>query len=255
MKATKKISIDFSTESIDLMEKSKINYFLTNKKKASNSLIVNNLIKKILGCPNSLSVEIIKSLNSLVEHYSLLLFNKNHDRFIIEDYNKKIELLNEIIMLFNTYKTTKEDKMRKIKLSNNRSIVFPENWIIINKENALKSTEGYVLECRNHEKYNIPHFLILGDEKAMKNGEYTNEFKTNFYKRILDVFPDFQYVLDNQIESVMKNGKIENYDEYESSPTIGIFKVINSEDLKKMRIFDKRYEPPYGAVVEINSEK
>lgn len=255
MKATKKMSIDFSTESIDLIEKSKINYFLTNKKKASNSLIVNDLIEKILGCPISLSSEIRKSLNSLVEHYSLLLFNKNNNQFIIEDYNKKIKLLNDIIMLFNIYKTQKEDNMRKIKLSNNRSIVFPENWILLNKENALKSTEGYVLECRNHDKYSIPHFLYLGDDTAMRDGEYTKEFKSQLFNSILSVYSDFQIILDNQVESVMKNGKIDNYDEYESSPTIGIFKVINSKDLKKMRVFDQRYEPPYGAVVEISNEK
>ena len=141
--------------------------------------------------------------------------------------------------------------MRKIRLANNRLIVFPTDWVLLNEQDALNSTEGYVVECRNHDQYNIPHFLYLSDDTAMNDGDYTKEFKSKLYESILRVYPDFQIVLNNQIELIITNGKIMNGSEYEKSPTIGIFKIVDSVQLKKIHEFDKKYEPPFGAVVEV----
>ena len=252
MKTTKKMSIDFSNEAIELINKAKKNYYWTNNKRASNSLVINDLVTKVLGCPNDLSVIIVKSLKSMLGHYNLLLLNEKQNQFLIEDFNKKIELIEGIIMLFNVYETKKDkDYMRKIILGFNRSIVFPSDWIVLNEQDALCSSEAYVVECRNHGKYNIPHFLYLGDDSEMKDGDYTQEFRTKLYEIILNSYQDFKIVLNNQVGLIINEGKIMNSSDYEKSPTIGIFKIINSEQLKKIHEFDKKYEPPYNAVVDI----
>lgn len=254
MKATKKMSIDFTNESINLINYAKKNYYWANDKRASNSLIINNLVEKVLGCPNSLNDEIVKSLKSLLGHYNLLILNEKQD-FILEDYNKKTKALKEIIMLFNAYKIQKDNYyMRKISLGYNRSIIFPNDWVLLNAQDALNSSEAYVVECRNHGKYNIPHFLYLGNNSEMKDGDYTKEFRTKLYEIILNIYPDFQIVLNNQVDLNIIEGKITNSADYEKAPTIGIFKIIDSVQLKKIHECDKKYEPPYGAVVEITTK-
>ena len=253
MRSTKKISIDFSDESYVLLDQTKLNYFRTNGNKISNSFIVNLLMDNVLGCDAELKNDIINSLENLKGHYNLTLLTFDSNSFLAAKYKTKIETVTNLISLFNKYNIENRYKknMKRVKMSGNRVAVFPSDWVILNQNDAPSMTEVYVVECRNHDNYNIPHFVYFGDETAFEDNDYSTVFKDKLYKMILSVYPDFKIVLDNQIDLIIYDGKIMNSLQYEQSPIIGIFKIINSKELNKMREFDKRYKPPYDAVIEI----
>ena len=245
----KKTSIDFTNESTVLLEKSKNNLQKVSKKKISNSYIVNDLIQSVFGMDNQ---DVIKSLNSLILHYKQLTKNEKN-LFLLSEYKKNIDKLERIIFLFNSYKKeiSQNPKMRTIHLKGNRSINFPSDWIVVNPKSRSQATECYVMECKDSQKTEIPHFLYLGHEDDIINNKYTEEFIRNFHSDVLSVFPDFQIIIDTQIEPIFVDGKIVNESECSKSSHIGIYKIINSNELKGVRRFNSNYQIPYGAVVNI----
>lgn len=251
---TKKISIDFSEESFDLLEEIKKEYNLSTEKKLSNSFIVNTLFINVFSCP--IKSEIVNMLKSLRDHFNLMALN-TEEQFFREDINSKIDNLSGLILLFEKFEVNKdvtiEENLRKVKMMGDRNIIFPSDWYVLNESKAENSTNACVVVCRHLNQYDIPIFLYFHNEKNVGTNEYNDSFKSLLYKAIINVYPDFQIILEQQINSICENGKIMNSNQCIQAPTVGIFKIIDSETLKKVRESDGSYNPPYGAFIQLSS--
>ena len=135
-----------------------------------------------------------------------------------------------------------------------RTIKIPADWIVLNENDAEEYTDAFVLECSNTRFYGLPHFLMFYDSRAYNMNDkssYSKDFEKMFYQRVLKVYPEFQIVLDSQVETRVVNGRIEGLEEWGKSPIIAIFPIKTSRDLKRIREQDKDYVPPLGIFVDI----
>ena len=253
----KKISIDFTPKSIELIEKAKCeNYDGLNK--ISNSLIINDVLENTLGCPAPLKKDIVRSLSSLLGSYHLQrLTNTNNNTFLNEGFSEFEKHLEKLITIFggqNLQKWYDSEKTRLVQMASGRTIRIPTDWIVLNEGEAEEYTDAFVLECSNSYYYGLPHFLMFYDHRAYDRNDkssYSMAFKTLFYNLVLQVYPDFQMVLDNQVETRVVNGRVEGLDEWGKAPIISIFRIKNSHDLKRIRLCEKNYVPPMGIFVDI----
>ena len=253
----KKISIDFTMRSVDLLEQSKVENY-ESQFKISNSFVVNQLIESTLGCPLSLKKEIVKTLNSLLGYYHLQKLTSTNDLpFLREELSEHEKYLENLISIFggqNHENWPESDKKRLIHMIDGRTIKIPVDWIVLNEDDAEEYTDAFVLECSNTRFYGLPHFLMFYDSRAYNMNDkssYSKDFEKLFYKRVLKVYPEFQIVLDNQVETRVVNGRIEGLEEWGKAPIIAIFPIKTSEEISRIREWDKDYVPPLGIFVNI----
>ena len=125
-------------------------------------------------------------------------------------------------------------------------LIIPEDWIIVNPEEAKKHRYAAVLECRNSAKFGIPHFIMYCDYKY--GNEYPDEFDKKFKALCRKAWPDFkEKVEDKQVKAILKeNGKgYVNGDQFMAAPNIGIFHIWESDD----EHLEAYGEPPYGSMI------
>lgn len=139
--------------------------------------------------------------------------------------------------------------MQKISLKNGY-LLIPEDWIIVNPEVSTSTNYAAVIECRNFRKYNVPHFVYLNNIKYEK--DYDDNFEKEFYKMCTTIWPQFKEIekLSNSnqpIEDPDNKGKYLNIKEHLSAPIIGIFSIVEQNDMLTTE------EAPYGAMIIRNS--
>ena len=99
-------------------------------------------------------------------------------------------------------------------------------------------------------KYNVPHFVYLNNINYEK--DYDDNFEKEFYKMCTTIWPQFKEIekLSNSnqpIEDPDNKGKYLNIKEHLSAPIIGIFSIVEQNDMLTTE------EAPYGAMIIRNS--
>lgn len=135
--------------------------------------------------------------------------------------------------------------MKEITLKNG-FVKVPKDWIFLNPEDAANCEYVGVVECRNSEKFEIPHFFFATTVKESVN--YSDDLISKVNKLCCKKWPEFQTkVLDKQVDLIPDPEKHVGYlntQEHLASPAIGYFSIavsgetVNGDD-----------KPPYGAVI------
>ena len=175
-----------------------------------------------------------------------------------DDFHKKASeeekyLYNEILKLLNNGKyeiieeVEENNTMKKIEIADGY-LIIPSDWIVVNPEHAKSCRYAAVLECRNSERYKVPHFIYFNNYKYAN--QYTESFEKDFYKLCeekWDRFSDIEKLSnDNQLISDPNNeGHYLNLDEYLQSPTIGIFSIEEQSE-------DSTDDYPFNAMIVRN---
>lgn len=148
----------------------------------------------------------------------------------------------------NEDKKKKEDSMLTIyDMKDGAFVKAPRSWIVTNPESAINSDYAGVIEIRNGEKYDAPHFLFfLADHTA---SELTDEERFSIIRDATSKWPPFVQVQEDVVElKYGPDGGIINQKEYMQAPTIGFFPIFD----------EGKYplgNPPYGAVVVRNRKE
>ena len=135
--------------------------------------------------------------------------------------------------------------MKEIKIKDG-ILIIPNDWIIVNPNDAYKHRYAAVLECRNSIKYDIPHFILFCDYKYGK--DYPDDLYDDFIKLCREKWPDFKEKVEDKQISPIKNANGTGYinaEKYLSAPTIGIFHIWENGD----DYFKTNKEAPYGAII------
>lgn len=214
--------------------------------------IVNNMIKTFGNLPDALRCElgafVAAMYETKVEEYGTAFgYHK-------EELDKQIASCKHILDFLNFSVPVNVDETNSAlatHLMKDGYLVCPENWIIVNPEAASNSMYACVLECRNFEAFGnthfgrpIPHFVCYTSVKYGK--DFDDAFYNDFSRLCVQAWPDFNTVLDMQVEPVKdpdKPGRVLNEKEWVNAPTLGFFAVYEEGD--PVRPHD--YEPPYGA--------
>lgn len=210
--------------------------------------MINKIIGSFCRMPNS--------IKKVIEHACLTeLQNLNAeleqipDGFHRQSLKEERDSYLEILKLINDgiYKISDENQeengMKKIKLLDGY-LIIPNDWIVVNPEKAEDCRYAAVLECRNSEKYDIPHFIYLNNCKY--GNQYTPEMEEEFFSLCRKNWPRFSEIeeLDrkNQLVPDPDNKfRFLNADAYLSAPIIGIFHIYEQGD--------NIASYPYGAMI------
>ena len=127
--------------------------------------------------------------------------------------------------------------------------VYPDDWIVLNEEEAENCSYAYVIEMANREgKYNFPHFIFFSD---MENVRKLDNGK--IYSMAIKAYPDFIKVLSMQVDAKFSDPDdkgityLINGDLFKQAPNIGIFKI---ETFGKKDISNY----PFGAMIIRNED-
>ena len=172
-----------------------------------------------------------------------------------DDFHKKAleeekDVYNEIFKLINNGKyeiieeAAENNTMKKIEIADGY-LIIPHDWIVVNPEYAKSCRYAAVLECRNSERYNVPHFIYFNNYKYAK--QYTESLEKDFYKLCEKKWDRFSYIEklsnDNQLIPDPDNeGNYLNLDEYLQSPTIGLFSIEEQNE-------DSTEDYPFNAMI------
>lgn len=112
--------------------------------------------------------------------------------------------------------------MKKILLKHGY-VQYPDNWVAVKNMDPAECDYSGVVEVRNGYKYKCPKFIFFLDHPVV---DLTDEDEEKINKAIIEIFPDFQDIIDDHVEEEYdENYNLLNPKEWDDAPTIGHFSI------------------------------
>lgn len=238
-----KFSLNISGENKKTLDDLTANYML------KYGPMINRIIGTFCRMPKSIRKVIEKACLSEYKKISAEL-EKTPDSFHRQSLEQERESYLQILKLINNgiytipNEDSKDNAMKKVKLEDGY-LIIPTDWIVVNPEQAENCRYAAVLECRNYERYGVPHFIYLHNDRI--RNEFTDSMEEEFCelcRKAWDKFPE--------IEELNKKNKLVpdpehkdqylNAEAYLSAPIIGIFNIEEQGE-------NPFNDPPYGAKI------
>ena len=239
------MSLDFTLENISAIER------MANKYEEGVCPTVNTIINLICFMPKEIQEELIsfclqKTEENEIRYTEASVFEK-------KEIVRNNEYYDNLITLFNGGKKINSSKnnpnMREYKMIEG-SLYVPKDWIILNPEQEGKCKYAGVVECRNHKKYKIPHFVFFTDNRLLR--DYSEEFIQYIYSLCEEKWPRFAEILKMEVKLISDSSQpfgYKNLEEHLASPIVGIFSILRDDD----ELFDNK--PPCGALIMSNNNE
>lgn len=202
------------------------------QEKRGNPLSRGAAIETILGPILSLSPAQASQLGAAAEKelkstQTLLDATRREDAFSHHDLQKEAEVWKTVRDLFETLAgdSIPRKPMRSIQMRAKR-VIIPDSpdWVVVNEANAAGSTRATIIEVKNGDRFNVPHFVYFD------NAETSTQLMD---KAIVAIFPDFEKVLKEQVEPVMDaNGVCLNLGEVQRAPAPGYFPACEHDPIQ-----------------------
>lgn len=145
-----------------------------------------------------------------------------------------------------------DQKMRRIYLKEGYALV-PDDWIVLNDVIAPADQCMYagIVESRNCEKYQIPHFVFFSDYKY--SADYPADLEEKVYTQCAAIYPDFRRLYNMQRpipdESRTDPEGLKLISEWMEAPGFGLFHLVEKGDPHYWNKYRPDYDPPYGAMI------
>lgn len=229
-----KKSIDFTSESIELME---------NMRKyedySSYSDFVNTLILTFSCLPKEVKLSMsemcyseVKKINEGLDKLSVFEWQKMNG--ILESYNRIRVFLKQDNLI-----EKKENGLKIVDIKDGYAI-FPSDWIIVNEELAKSSRYVGVVEIKNGAKYNMPHFVYFSEKPINRMSQEEDDY---IDKMCIRMYPDYAKVLCQYVTPKYNDdGEMINRDEVLAGPVTGHFEIPEYK-------IDENNNYPYDAMV------
>ena len=240
---SKKLSIDLSDENRRRLEQIK------EKTHTPYGGTINTLISTFCGLPDDMRSDLSDFCTA-----KLQMLCDQMDRaggFELVEISATAKKYMDILSFFNDSAPVNLDTIRRKPRMETISIkdgvvVYPEDWIVVNPDAASKCRYAGVVECRNSDGSQIPHFLFFSDKKYAR--EYTDQEIAHINRICAHTSQIFAYMQERQVKPVPdpnQPGKYLNEKEYLDSPKIGHFHLYEQGD----PTYPSDYDPPYGAKI------
>lgn len=252
-----KLTIDLSDCNKRILEKIK------TERRVPYGNTINNLINTFCEIPESVKKELLVFTKSRIK--ALYKEMDVADDFLFRDLATQSQAYIGIATFLNDGKRISiesieaESTLTKYPVKNG-VLICPDDWIILNPEQADVMMYAGVVECRNSDKFGkenfgerIPHFVFFSNKKYGK--EYDNYFTEHINDLCVRAWPNFQSVIENQVEPIddpERPGYQINAEEWMKAPTIGYFSIYEHGDIT----YGPNYEPPAGArIIRTNTDE
>lgn len=125
--------------------------------------------------------------------------------------------------------------MKKILLKHGY-VQYPDEWVAVKNMDPAECDYCGVVEVRNGYKYKCPKFIFFLDHPVV---DLTDEDEEKINKSIIEIFPDFQDIIDDHVEEEYdENYHLLNPKEWDDAPTIGHFSI---EEKGKLALVTNAY--------------
>lgn len=238
------------------MKSSKLNIELTEK---SREKLENIKVRESVPYGNTINylIDAFADLPETVKEYLVAVCKPkmrqlqeeitNSKGFKADEIFKQMEAYRKITSylggeVVNAYLTDATSDVKKINLKNGY-VMCPNNFILLNPEEAENHEYAGVIECRNSSKYGIPHAMFFCDYRYGR--EYPKEFCDMMIQKFCEKFEKFKKIVELQVDPIYdpdNPGLLLNSDEWMESPEIGFFAVFVEGDPG----YYPNYKPPYG---------
>lgn len=112
--------------------------------------------------------------------------------------------------------------MKKILLKHGY-VQYPDEWVAVKNMDPAECDYCGVVEVRNGYKYKCPKFIFFLDHPVV---DLTDEDEEKINKSIIEIFPDFQDIIDDHVEEEYdENYHLLNPKVWDDAPTIGHFSI------------------------------
>jgi len=238
-----KFSLDVNGDNKEVLDELTVNYNI------KYGPMINKIISTFCRMPGSIRKVIEKACLNEYNRLTEELENVTEE-FHRQPLEKERDSYMDILQLINkgTYEFSDAEsdvkKMKKICLADGY-LIIPADWIVVNPERASSSRYAAVLECRNSEKYGVPHFIYLNNFKYGR--DYTDSMEEEFYslcKKKWGKFTEIQKLSNKNklVPDPDNKGQYLNIKEYLAAPIIGLFSIEEQGE--------RPYgEAPYGAMI------
>ena len=221
-----------------------------------SKLTLTEVLNNYIGYTACLSDEVKSDLLSFIdkEIQARELLKKNCEGALhFNELESQITQLNGLKLIITNYNSNDEDSkehtLAQIPLRNGY-LQYPRKWLLVNPESAKEFDCAYVLECYNGSRWGINHYVYFDNLREM-----SKEFQNQIVTEVLRVYPEFQRVLDMQVQLIYKEGEPKtvgnalNLEEWAESPVIGVFRIQNSFEIRARQSTEPNYLPPSLAEV------
>lgn len=136
-------------------------------------------------------------------------------------------------------KEAKAASMARIPIANEGTLIFPGSWTLINAANAKDCSYAGIIEVRNSA--DAPHVVFLSQKPI---NDLTKDEQESVFEEATLYVPFLKAIRNAEVElEYNDNGGVANRKEYNSSPRIGLFPILDSS------IFSNGRSAPYGAMI------
>jgi hypothetical protein len=238
-KPSKKYSMDLSEENKEIIGK------ISDNMNMNTGPFINFLIKTICLMPDEIRKKYIGYSISMCQlNDEISEVASDCELKALEDENKYYLQIAQIINGGEKVYYSKDDnKMNKYKMKDGY-LKIPKDWIVLNPESEGKYRFAGVVECRNHQKYGVPHFVFFTDVRYAR--DYDEDFTQKVYKKCEEKWGKFNEIRKKEVElkpDPINSFGYSNMREYLEAPLIGLFSILRDDD----ELFDGK--PPYGAMI------
>lgn len=248
--------------SIDLTEKNK---GILESIKTERGVSYGNIVNTVIDTFVNISVEVKKELLAIVKIKIKEIYKEmdSSGEYRYQELEEQMENYKKIATFLNDGENISWERLKfEPTLASyplkDGILICPDNWIMLNRDQASTMMYAGVVECRNSKSFGkehfgeeIPHFVYFSDYKYGK--DYPEKYTDDINKLCAKVWPNFETVINNQVEPIYNPElpmRLLNANEWEEAPTIGHFSIYEQGD----SLFGKNYEPLAGARIIRNSK-
>lgn len=220
-----------------------------HKTKLPLTQIINNYIDYTTNLQEPVRKELLSFIDSEIQVKERLKQNCS-DKLHYNDLLSQIAQLNGLKNLIINYgEIDYESEFKNIQMLDG-ILKCPKSWNIVNPDEANNSACAYVIECMHGRKLGIPHFVYFDGLH-----EIDDIFIEKVISAILNVFPDFQRIVNMQVELVYAKDKPHapayalNLEEWVNSPKIGVFRIMTTTEIKAQRTYNPHINPSTDAEI------
>ena len=223
----KKISIDFDDKSLKSLEQLKNEVPFTGN--VSNSSVINYLLVTFAGLNGYVKCNFAREAKRLIRELEKRIgeFEDENSFELIED-RKTLEQLKRIFDFFARGQDLSGEELYNMVRTNlkNGYVIYPQDWVVLSVESPEKSINAVVIETRNGDKYNIPHFIFFTKETRI-----TQRISELALSEVVKKCPIYQKILDSKVVPVFDSeGNVLNIEEWRESLEPALFFIQDADN-------------------------
>ncbi|MEY8369599.1 hypothetical protein AALA24_12660 [Anaerovoracaceae bacterium 42-11] len=209
-----KISVDLREENVEALKEYKDALMREARMRKTTTQTINECVSLLLDTSDNFKKDLAKICLQKLQ-------NTLPTNFHEEDRTCELRKWQDLYYFLTNERglAENEKELKRIDFQNGY-IIVPSDWIFINPNEIENKSYLYphIIEFRNGEKYNLPHFFLLAKSAQLKSYQ-----KDNFLELACEKYPPLKEFTPLAVHGINENGKALNCEVWEKWPEPDFF--------------------------------